>query len=240
MVGESKDVWLSNVTETVFLAHALPGSLQREGCENMNILQAQQQEKKWARVHLYTGKRLAALTLASVISVLVSAGDFHFQSSLGWFSGPLAIVSITIYLLVIATILMADWHGFLTMNGSIKWRSMSDARMILVGCVFVVCNVFFLGYYLVRAYQKYRNDKRLEPLRQKRKKAQLEAGLGMIPPTEGVCHRCHRPLQLGAEFCSYCRASVTERPRICPACYATAQPDAIWCPLCGAQLGGTK
>lgn len=202
----------------------------------MNMQHVQQQEKRLSRIHLYSAKRLAGLTLATTVSVLLSAGDYLFHTGLSWTSGPILIASITIYLLVIATILLIDWHSFLTMNSALKWRSMTDFWMIFLGCIFVVFNIFFLGYYLVRAYQKYRNYRQLEPLRQKRKQAEIEAGFGIMPPTEGVCHKCHRPLQLGAEYCTYCRESVTERPRICPECYATALPDSIWCPSCGSQI----
>jgi hypothetical protein len=202
----------------------------------MNMLQAQQLEKRLSRIHLYKGKQLVGLTLAAAISVLLSAGDYQFHSSLSWLSGPLVIASIILYLLVIATILVIDWHGFLTMNGGIKWRSMSDSRIIFVGCIFVLCNVFFLGYYLVRAYQKYRNYKRLKPLRVKRQEAELEAKLGFIPPTDGECRKCHQLIQVGSEFCSFCGESVIERPLICPQCFATALPGSKWCPSCRAPL----
>jgi hypothetical protein len=202
----------------------------------MNMQQVQQQEKRLTRIHLYSKKQLAGLTLAAAVSVLLSAGDYLFHSSLSWASGPILIASMTIYLLVIATILLMDWHGFLTMNGSIKWGSMTNTWMIFLGCVFVVCNIFFLGYYLVRAYQKYLNYKRLEPLRWKRRQAEAEAGEGIMLPTEGTCRTCHRPLLMGAEYCTYCRESVKERPRICPECYTRALPDSIWCPSCGSQI----
>src|SRR6266536_1813180 len=105
--------------------------------------------------------------------------------------------------------------------------------------VSVVLNVFFLGLYLLQAYQKYRYYWQLEPLRQKLRIAKQEAALGMIPQTDGNCHKCHQPLQLGAEFCVYCRERVVEQPRICPVCYARTLPDARWCPECGTQLDTT-
>jgi RNA polymerase subunit RPABC4/transcription elongation factor Spt4 len=202
----------------------------------MNTLQFQQQSQTMSQRHLYTGKLLATLTIASVASTLLISGVYVFQSSLGWASGPLAIMGFMIYLLVIATITGVDWRGFLTMNGFLKWKSMTGKQRLIVGCLFVVLNVFVLGIYLVQAYQTYRRYKQLEPLRRQRKIAEQEAELGMIPRTEGNCHRCHQPLQLGAEYCAYCGERVTERPRICPECYATTLPDARWCPACGAQL----
>jgi RNA polymerase subunit RPABC4/transcription elongation factor Spt4 len=205
----------------------------------MNLLQSQQQSQATSQRHLYPGKLLATLAIASVVSMLLIAGDYVFQSSLGAASGPLAIMGFTIYLLVITKITVVDWRGFLTMNGLLKWKSMTNKQRFIVGCLFVALNVFVLGFYLAQAYLTYRRYKQLEPIRRRRKIAELEAQLGMIPRTDGKCHNCHQPLQLGAEFCAYCGATVTLRPRICPECYTTTLPDARWCPACGAQLDTT-
>ena len=202
----------------------------------MNISQSQQQSQTTAQHHLYTGKLLVALVIASVVSILLISGDYVFQRSLDGASGPLALIGFAIYLLVIATITIVDWRGFLTMNGFLKWKPMTGRQRLLVGCLFVALNVFVLGLYIVQAYLTNCRYRQLEPLRRRRKIAEQEAELGMIPRTEGNCHKCHQPLQLCAEFCAYCGARVTERPRICPACYATTLPDARWCPACGAQL----
>ena len=205
----------------------------------MNILQSQQQSQSTSQQHLYSGKQLAKLAGASVVSMLLISGHFVFQSSLGWASGPLAIVGFAIYLPVIATIMVADWRGFLTLNGFLKWKSMTGQQRLLVGCLFVALNVFVLDFYLVQAYLAYHRYRLLEPSRRRRKIAEQEAELGMIPRTEGNCRKCHQPLQLGAEFCAYCGERVTERPRICPECSTTTLPDARWCPACGAQLNMT-
>jgi len=205
----------------------------------MNTFQSQQQSQTMSQRHLYPVKLLATLAIASVVSMLLISGDFFFQSSLGWASGPLAIMGFTIYLLVIAAVTVVDWRGFLTMNGFLKWKSLTGRQRLFVGCLFVVLNVFFLGLYLLQAYQKYRYYWQLEPLRQKLRIAKQEAALGMIPQTDGNCHKCHQPLQLGAEFCVYCRERVVEQPRICPVCYARTLPDARWCPECGTQLDTT-
>ena len=205
----------------------------------MNLFQSQQQSPATSQHHLYPGKLLTTLAIASVVSMLLISGDFVFQSSLGWASGPLAIMGFTIYLLVIAAVTVVDWRGFLTMNGFLKWKSPTGRQRLFVGCLFVVLNVVVLGIYLTQAYQTYRCYKKLEPLRRQRKIAELEAELGMIPRTDGTCHKCHQPLQLDAEFCAYCGETVTQRPRICPACSTTTLPDARWCPACGAQLDMT-
>jgi RNA polymerase subunit RPABC4/transcription elongation factor Spt4 len=205
----------------------------------MKLLQSQQQSQATSQRCLYPGKLLATLAIASVVSMFLISGDYVFQSSLGEASGPLAIMGFTIYLLVITKIAVVDWRGFLTMNGLLKWKSMTNKQRLLVACLFVALNVFVLGFYLAQAYLTYRRYKQLEPIRRRRKIAELEAELGMIPRTDGKCHKCHQPLQLGAEFCAYCGETVTLRPRICPECYTTTLPDARWCPACGAQLNTT-
>ena len=202
----------------------------------MNISQPQQQLQTKAQRHVYTRKQLAVLVIVAFVSMLLISGDYVFQRSLGGASSPLALMGFTIYLLVITTIMIDDWRGFLTMNGFLKWRRMTGLQRLLVGCLFVALNVFVLGLYFEQAYLTNCRYRQLGPLRRRRKIAEQEAELGMIPPTEGNCHKCHQPLQLCAEFCAYCGARVTERPRICPACYATTLPDARWCPACGAQL----
>jgi len=202
----------------------------------MNKLRFQQQSQTLSQHHLYSGKPLAILAIASAVSTLLISGVYVFQSSLVGASGSLAIMGFTVYLLVIATIMRFDWRGFLTMNGFLKWRSMTGKQRLIAGCLFVALNVVVLGIYLTQAYQTYCCYKKLEPLRRQRKLAELEADLGMIPQTEGNCHKCHQPLQLGAEFCVYCGERVMERPRICPECSTTTLPDARWCPACGAQL----
>lgn len=205
----------------------------------MSISQQEQQSQTTAQHHLYTRKLLAGLAIASVVSTLLISGDYVFQRSLGGAGGPLTLMGFTIYLLVITTITIVDWRGFLSMNGFLKWKRMTGRQRLLVGCLFVTLNVFVLGLYFVQAYLTYRHYRQLEPLRRRRKIAEQEAELGMIPRTDGKCHKCHQPLQLSAEFCAYCGVRVTERPRICPECYATTLPDARWCPGCGAQLDTT-
>jgi len=202
----------------------------------MNISQPQQQSQTKAQRHLYTGKQLAVLVIVSFVSMLLISGAYVFQGSLGAASGPLALMGFTIYLLVITTIMIDDRRGFLTMNGFLKWKRMIGPQRLLVGYLFVALNVFVLGVYFAQAYLTNCRYRELEPLRRRRKIAEQEAELGMIPRTEGSCHKCHQPLQLCAEFCAYCGARVTERPRICPKCYTTTLPDARWCPACGAQL----
>jgi RNA polymerase subunit RPABC4/transcription elongation factor Spt4 len=205
----------------------------------MNLLQSQQQSKATSQRHLYPAKQLAILAIASVLSLLLIAGNLAFQSILGGPSGPLAIIGITIYLLVITIISLCDWRGFFTMNGLLKWKSITNKQRLIAGCLFVTLNAFVLGLYFAQAYLTYRRYKQSEPLRRRRKIAEQEAELGMIPQTDGNCHKCHQPLQLGAEFCAYCGERVTPRPRICPECYTTTLPDARWCPACGAQLDTT-
>src|SRR5947208_580968 len=205
----------------------------------METLQFQQHAQTRYQRHLYSVKMLASLAIAFVVSGLLISGDYTFQSHLGGASGPLAIIGWVIYLLVIATITAVDWRGFLTMNGFLKWKPLTGKQRLIVGCLFIALNIFFLAVYLLQAYSTYRRYRQLEPLRRRRNIAEQEAELGMIPRTDGKCQKCYWPLQLGAEFCAYCGERVMERPRICPECYATTLPDARWCPLCGAQLDAT-
>lgn len=194
----------------------------------MNQFQSQQKLPRLPQRHLYTGKQLATLVAAAVISIVLILGS--------GISGWLTILSVLIYMSVVSFLLVKDWRGFLTMNGGLKWRSMTDQQKLTIGCVFTVFNVVFLGIYFVQAYKTYRYDKQLEPLKRRREIAEKEAELGFMPHTDGTCYKCNQPLQVGAEFCVFCGARVTPRPRICPVCYATALPDARWCPECGAQL----
>lgn len=205
----------------------------------METLRFQQHTQTTNQRHLYSVKMLVTLAIASVVSVLLISGDYAFQSRLGGASGPLAIIGFAVYLLVIVAITWFDWRGFLTMNGFLKWKSLTGKQRLIVGCLFIALNEFVLGFYLLQAYITYLRYKQSEPLRRRRNIAEQEAELGMIPRTDGNCHKCLRQLQLGAEFCAYCGERVTERPRICPECYATTLPDARWCPTCGAQLDAT-
>jgi rubredoxin len=194
----------------------------------MNAFQPQQRSRVMPQRYVYSGKLLATLVIASVISILLIFGS--------GISSLLTMLSFSIYLLVISIIMVKDWRGFLTMNGALKWRSMGDQQRTMVRFLFVVFNVVFLEVYLAQAYLTYRHDRQLEPLKRKRKIAEQEAELGIMPHTDGTCGKCNQPLQVGAEFCVFCGARAMPRPRICPECFATALPDARWCPECGAQL----
>ncbi|TMD76346.1 MAG: hypothetical protein E6I97_11525, partial [Chloroflexi bacterium] len=61
----------------------------------MNPLRFQQQSQTLSQRHLYSGKPLATLAIASAVSTFLISGVSVFQSSLGWASGPLAIMGIT-------------------------------------------------------------------------------------------------------------------------------------------------
>ena len=203
----------------------------------MSISRYQQQSQMTPQRHVYPVKLLATLATATFVSILLILSDRVFQSSLGILSPLLSYTGYIIYLVVIATILVEDGRGFLTMNGFLKWKAMWGGKRLVVGVLFVTLNIFYLSSYFVQAYLAYRRYKEQEPLRRRRKIAEQEAELGMIPRTEGTCHKCHRPLQLSAEYCVYCGETVVERPRICPKCYTTTLPDAKWCPACGTPLG---
>lgn len=173
----------------------------------------------------YQGWLLLALVVAYVLSIATEGVLPDLGASL--------ILAVTIALCVL------DWRGFTTLNGRIHWQRTSGwAR---AGLVFAYLCVWIMpGLYLAftaRDWLRARQDAAArEPIERQRHIAELEAQLGMAPHTEGTCRVCHKPLQLGAEWCAYCGAPVVERPRVCPNCATVTLPDAHFCPTCRAPL----
>src|SRR5260370_8105379 len=94
--------------------------------------------------------------------------------------------------------------------------------------------------YVGRDFRRARVNKRQieanKQLEKRRQIAVMEAHLGILPATEGNCRSCQKPLQVGAEFCSYCGATVIEHPKICPSCAPTPFANAKFCPNCRSPL----
>jgi hypothetical protein len=90
--------------------------------------------------------------------------------------------------------------------------------------------------YLVRVTSEYRRDKHLRQRQLQYQIASSKAQLGFLPPTDGECRVCKKPLVIGVEFCQYCGVTVLVQPKICSVCATTALPDAKWCPKCRAAL----
>jgi RNA polymerase subunit RPABC4/transcription elongation factor Spt4 len=93
-----------------------------------------------------------------------------------------------------------------------------------------------LPIYLIRVASGRRQIEEQRKLAMQQHIAEMEAQLGIWPPTSGTCRACHKPLQVGAEFCQYCGVPVIERAKICPSCATTTLPEAKWCPKCGKPL----
>ena len=111
--------------------------------------------------------------------------------------------------------------------------------VIIVASLFSVAIVAPLIQFLTTFKSRTQFQARERVLSRRRRTAHLEADLGIVPPTEGECASCHKPLQVGAAFCAYCGKPTVAHPRICPICYTTTQPDASYCPQCGAVLPST-
>lgn len=201
-----------------------------------NIVQSQESVDPKARRHRYSGRVLAAFAFGyifSLILVFVEAALNPNEASPGLLGtlGTLLLIVISIIVMII------DWRGFVTINGLIKWRRMPMWLRLVVGYFFIgMCAIIVPPIYFSQAFQTYRYFKQQEPIERRRKIAQLEAQMGLMPHTEGMCRNCQKPLQVGADYCAHCGASVIEQPRICPNCATTTFPDAKWCPKCRYPL----
>ncbi|HEX2350340.1 MAG TPA: zinc ribbon domain-containing protein [Ktedonobacterales bacterium] len=150
--------------------------------------------------------------------------------------GVLFGIGMVIWLGVVVGILAVDWRHFLTMHGHIDWKALPWWGRIAIAFVYVGLVVLVLSLpvlYLAFAVKDTVDQARNRAPASKLKTAELEASLGYIPATEGECPRCHKPLQVGAEFCAYCGAAPARKPRICGKCANIAPPDANVCPKCG-------
>lgn len=75
----------------------------------------------------------------------------------------------TILVAAIALVLIADWKGFLTLNGLIHWNRLSDGTRIVFGLGYLVFGPLLLVVYLnqiARHQPTPRRAPRPEPMRQ--------------------------------------------------------------------------
>lgn len=151
-----------------------------------------------------------------------------------------------VYLGVVCTIFALDWRHFLTLHGNIPWATLSWPGRIgitigiaLVYAVLIVLLLSLPVLYLAFAVKDTIDQRRNSAPSSKLKTAELEASLGILPGVDGECPQCHKPLQVGAEFCAYCGTPLAPKPRVCTKCATLAMPDAIYCPTCGAQFPAT-
>ncbi len=153
-----------------------------------------------------------------------------------------ALVNIGVFLFIIQAIfvLIYDWRGAVTLRGWTKSRAWQESQLGNFTLLYVLLYLFFpeimLPVYLVRIALGRRQAEEQRNRARKQHIAVMEAELGILPPTNGTCRTCYKPLQAGAEFCQYCGEPVIEHAKVCSACAATALPDAKWCPRCRALL----
>lgn len=158
-------------------------------------------------------------------------------------SGPLAIISqIGLFILIaeLVSVMVYDWRGVISLRGAFKRQTMHKGKPVSTapGCflLYLFLPEIMLPIYLVRVYRDSHKPKEDKQMDVRRQIAVIEAQLGILPAIEGNCRSCRKPLQLGAEFCSYCGETVIERPKVCPSCSTTTFADAKFCPSCRLPL----
>ncbi len=194
-----------------------------------------------AAIRMYSAPTLIGLIIVYIVSMLLLFTDPGMTSAAsGAALGALGSLGMAGLLVVGVTVCILDWRGFTSLNGFIRWGKMNGWQKFFVGYLFLGLSEFLLAVYFIQAFQAFWRGRldaaQRRPLETQRKTAQLEASLGIMPATEGVCRACGKPLQVGAEFCAYCATPVVAMPKICPVCATTALPDAKWCPKCRAAL----
>jgi len=191
---------------------------------------------------VYSQRTLIGLASGYIISWILFLADsatissISQQNSTQLSPGVFGSIAIVGLISIVTVLLIMDWHGFTTLNGWIKWKRMKTWQKIVVGYFFIGLSIFLVMPYLIQAYSAYTSHKSQEPQRLRRKIAEQEAQLGIMPQTQGACRVCNKPLQANAELCMYCGAVVTESPKICPNCSTVTLPDAKWCPKCRTPL----
>ncbi len=183
---------------------------------------------------------LVPFILIGAINDTVSGHSILFQNN--WL-GSLAGVGVVLLFIEEVGVMIYDWRGAITLRGAIKGKTIRipyKGKQVGTVPTLVLLYLFLpeimLPVYLVRVAMDRHRATQLKHVEVRQRIAVMEAQLGILPPTEGVCRSCQKPLQVGAEFCSYCGVAVIERPKICPACATTTFPDAKWCPKCGTTL----
>lgn len=132
-----------------------------------------------------------------------------------------------------------DWPGLRTLRGLAYAAEMSNQGRAWYVLGWLCLAPLFFAIYAARGLgDSLRSVRSLnEAARQARPHqiAQLEADLGVQPPTEGACGHCGRPAVVGAAFCAYCDQPLAPKAQVCPRCATLAPPDARFCPHCGIK-----
>lgn len=196
----------------------------------------QQQSQKPIKYRTYNLRMLIALISICTISflLLILAIDISSISIYLLQAGILCLLGESIGVMVL------DWQGAITLRGLAKRYTEYKGQTVDTTGSYVLLYILFpeimLPFYLTRVVLDYRKRKYIEIQGHMLEIASLEAQLGILPSTEGVCRICQKALIVGAQFCQYCGEVVVERPKICPSCASTASPDANWCPKCRTAL----
>jgi Double zinc ribbon len=177
-----------------------------------------------------SGRKQLPLWLLGLIA-LADVSGFGLMNAAG--------IGVLLFFLCAGVLLAVDWRGFLTLNGVIKWSRMKWWQAGLLGWLFFGLIELSIAIYVVQQVSTYPATRRQARLQQRLRTAQLEADVGILPPTDGTCESCGKPAQIGADFCAYCGRPLRPRPRICSACATVAAPDAAFCPRCGTRLAST-
>ena len=202
--------------------------------------------------HYYDKSTLKAMISICVICLFISIVPYVLISSINdttsghrflvfndWL-GILPGVGFLILFAEIIFVMVYDWRGAITLRGAVKTQRLHKGKLVSTIHWYLLLYLCFpyimLPIYLTRTVRDQRQVAQRKPLELKRHIAELDAQLGFVPPSEGICRVCHKPLQVGAEFCSYCGESVIEHPKVCPSCATTTFPDARWCPNCRTAL----
>lgn len=186
---------------------------------------------------------LLALLISYIVSLLLVIVPIALFGSGSAGDALNAVLNIGVFLFIVqALFVMAyDWRGAITLRGWTSSRAIHESLVADFKILYVILYLFFpeimLPIYMFRVAAGRREAEAQKRLERQRYIATMEARLGILPPTSGTCRACHKPLQIGAEFCQYCGIPVVEQPKVCPACATTALPDARWCPKCGEALG---
>jgi hypothetical protein len=62
----------------------------------------------------------------------------------------LSACGLTLLVTNMILVLIADWKGFLTLNGRLKWSAMSDGKRLLFGALYIVFGPVLLIVYLAQ------------------------------------------------------------------------------------------
>jgi hypothetical protein len=170
--------------------------------------------------HCYRKFTLVALIIGCVTGVLlfiiptmIAVGTNGITSGNSLSLADSLLFSLSGYgilILVVETIfiMVCDWRGAMTLRfaANTQWRY--RGRRVSVKYWFFVLYVVFpyimLPIYLIRTVMDQRQAARHKPSELKRHIAQSDAQKGFYPPTRGSCRVCHKPLQVGAAFCTNC------------------------------------